>query len=83
MEHIESDIDLIAINTIDKVLLFNTSQINPKDSAKSIGVQVIKPKANSQLKAIKKPDQVNFENLEYYRKNIPATGNYLLKNDEY
>jgi len=83
IEHIETDIDLIAISTIDKVLLFNTADINPKESPKSLGVQVMKPKANSRLKVIKKPNQVKFKDFEYYRKHIPATGNYILKYDEY
>lgn len=83
IEHIENEIDLLAISTIDKVILFNTGDINPKSSTKSSGVQVLKPKGNSKLKAIKKINQVEFNDLEYYRKNIPATGNYLLRHDSY
>lgn len=83
IEHIEDEIDLIAISTIDKIMLFNTGDINPKSSTKSSGVQVMKQKGNSKLKAIKKINQVEFRNLEYYRKNIPATGNYLLRHDRY
>jgi len=83
IEHIESDIDLIAISTSDKILLFNTSDISPTQSTKSWGVQVLRPKANSKLKVIKKHSQVKFQDFEYYRKRIPAIGNYILKDDEY
>ncbi len=83
IEHIQTDIDLIAISTIDKVLLFNTSDIGPKESTKSLGVQVLKLKNNSRLKLIKKPHEVHFEDINYYRKNMPAIGYYLQKNDKY
>jgi superfamily I DNA and/or RNA helicase/very-short-patch-repair endonuclease len=83
IEHIENEFDLIAISTIDKIMLFNTGDISPKSSTKSSGVQVLKAKGNSKLKAIKKTNQVEFNDLEYYRKNIPATGNYLLRHDSY
>ena len=62
--------------------MFNTNQITPKTNSKSIGVQVMKPKNNSKMIRILKPDNVKFTNHEYYRKNIPATGNYILKDDK-
>ena len=59
------------------------NQINPKESKGSQGNQVVKLKNNSVMREIKKTNQVTFENIEYYNKNIPATGNYLLPQDDF
>lgn len=84
IEHIENDIDLVALSSIDKVALFNTSKINPVDSRTSKGVQVMKPKDGSFMKAVKKLNQVKFNDPEYYRKDggLNIVGYYLKPGDE-
>jgi len=42
IELIEQDIDLVTVSSIKKVVLFNTSQINPVGSRTTKGVQVMK-----------------------------------------
>jgi len=80
--HIRYDKDLVAISSINKILVFNTNLINPKTSRNSKGVQVMRPKNNSIMFKIMDLDQVDFKNINYYKKNIPATGNYLLEEDD-
>ncbi|MBK0384517.1 AAA family ATPase [Pedobacter sp. SD-b] len=84
IEHIENDIDLVALSSIDKVALFNTSKINPVDSRTSKGVQVMKPKDGSFMKVVKKLNQVKFNDPEYYRKDggLNIVGYYLKQGDE-
>jgi superfamily I DNA and/or RNA helicase/very-short-patch-repair endonuclease len=84
IEHIERDVDLIALSSIDKVALFNTSKINSVDSRTSKGVQVMKPKDGSFMKAVKKLNQVKFSDPEYYRKDggLNIVGYYLKQGDE-
>ena len=83
IDYTETDIDLVVISSIYKVIVFNTNQISPKESKGSQGNQVIKSKNNSVMREIKKANQVTFENIEYYYKNIPAAGNYLLPQDDF
>ncbi|MBD3342281.1 MAG: AAA family ATPase [Candidatus Lokiarchaeota archaeon] len=83
IDYIKDDVELVAISSINKVLIFDTAQINPKGSKTSQGNQVMKPKNNSLMRRIKKANQVNFINIDYYKKNIPATGNYLLSGDKF
>jgi len=79
--YIEEDKEFVAISSINKVLIFNTEQINPKDTRNSQGVQVLKSKNGSTLKEIKKLEEVKYHDLDYYRGNIPAIGTYLKKED--
>ena len=81
IEMFDSDLDLVAVSNIKKVLLFNTSQINPVSSKRTKGVNVMKSRDGSYLTQIRRTSTVSFESLEYYRKNIPAMGNFLLKQD--
>jgi len=81
--YIAEDIDLVAYSNIDKVLVFNTSSINPKTTRDSQGVQVLLSKKGSKLVKIKKVNEVSFSNLDYYKtKNIPAIGCYLKDEDK-
>jgi hypothetical protein len=84
IEHFESDIDLIALSSINKVALFNTCMINEKDSRTSKGVQVMKSKDESYMKSIKKLNQVKLIDPEYYRKDsgLNVVGYYLKQGDE-
>jgi len=82
MQYLAEDMDLVAISSINKVLVFNTSSINPKASRDSQGVQVLASKKNSRMVAVKTLEQVRLNDVDYYRtKNIPAVGCYLKEND--
>lgn len=82
LEHIIEDKELIAISSINKVLIFNTNQINPKSTRKSQGIQVQKSKKGSKLSKILNIDNVEFKDLDYYRANIGTIGRYLKEYDD-
>ena len=84
IEHIENDIDLVALSNINKVVLFNTSKINPVESRTTKGVQVMKQKDNSIMTKVKKLNQVKLQDAEYYRKDesLNVVGYYLKQGDE-
>ena len=76
------DEELVAFSSLNKVLIFNTSNINPKTTRDSQGVQVLKSKKGSVMTHIKKISEVSFTDPDYYRtKNIPAIGCYLKDED--
>jgi very-short-patch-repair endonuclease len=83
IDKIEYDIDIAVISSTFKVIVFNTDQINPKESKSTQGNQVIKINASNNMFEAKRITNVTFKSIEYYRKNIPATGNYLLPHDEF
>jgi DNA gyrase subunit A len=78
---IKNDIDLVAVSTINKVLVFNTSMINAKSSKTTIGVQVMKSKNDSKVKMIKRLENVQLQDVDYYRTSSAAVGKYLKKGD--
>ncbi|HEY8345649.1 MAG TPA: DNA topoisomerase (ATP-hydrolyzing) subunit A [Bacillota bacterium] len=81
--NLQEDRELVAISSINKVLIFNTANINPKSTRDSQGVQVLKGKNDSKLVALKELTEVTFTDLDYYRtKNIPAIGCYLKDEDK-
>lgn len=84
IELIEHDIDLVAMSSIKKVVLFNTSQINPVESRSTLGVQVMKPKDGSVLIKVKRLENTKLADPEYYRKSegLNAIGFYLKPGDE-
>lgn len=81
IEHIKEDKELVAVSSIKKILVFNTSEISVKTTRNSIGVQVLKSKNHSTLTKIKALEDVVFANVKYYRGKIPAIGTYLKKED--
>lgn len=84
IEHIESDIDLVALSSINKVVLFNTNKINPVESRTTKGVQILKQKDGSYMTKLKRLNHVKLQNPEYYRKDeaLNVVGYYLKKGDE-
>jgi DNA gyrase subunit A len=84
IELIEDDIDLVAVSSIKKVILFNTAQINPVGSRTTKGVQVMKPKDGSLMIKVKRLEQTKLTEPEYYRKSdtLNAIGFYLKQGDE-
>ena len=84
IELIEHDIDLVAVSSIKKVVLFNTSLINAVDSRTTKGVQVMKPKDGSVMIKVTRLENTKFADPEYYRKSdsLNAIGFYLKPGDE-
>jgi len=84
IELIEHDIDLVAVSSIKKVVLFNTSLINEVDSRTTKGVQVMKPKDGSVMIKVTRLENTKFADPEYYRKSdsLNAIGFYLKPGDE-
>jgi DNA gyrase subunit A len=85
IELVEHDVDLVALSSIKKVILFNTSQINPVDSRTTKGVQVMKPKDGSSMIKVKRLEHTRLTDPEYYRKSegLNAVGFYLKPGDEF
>lgn len=75
-KHIHEDIDLLAVSSIDKVLLFNTSMINSKTSKTTIGVQIQKSKNDSTTVEYVLPEKFETDDLEYYRVKSAGVGKY-------
>jgi DNA gyrase/topoisomerase IV subunit A len=84
IELIEHDIDLVTVSSIKKVVLFNTSQINPVGSRTTKGVQVMKAKDGSSMIKVKRLEQTKLTEPEYYRKSetLNVVGYYLKQGDE-
>lgn len=84
IEHAECDFDLVGVSNINKVVLFNTSQINPVESRSTKGVQVMKQKDNSKTIKVKRLEQTKLIDPEYYRKSecLNVVGYYLKPGDE-
>jgi DNA gyrase subunit A len=84
IELIEHDIDLVTMSSIKKIVLFNTSQINPVGSRTTKGVQVMKPKDGSTMIKVKRLENTKLTEPEYYRKSetLNAVGYYLKQGDE-
>lgn len=80
--HIEKDTDLILVSDINKVLAYNTSNINAKSSRNTQGNQVMKSKSDSKVLSVKLLNEVEFEDVSYYASNNAAVGKYLKKNDK-
>ena len=82
IRYLESDADLVAYSSINKVLIFNTGSINPKSSRNSQGVQVLKEKKGSLMCSIKTIEESGIKNPDYYRtRSIPAVGCYFREED--
>ncbi len=83
IQYLEAELDLVAFSSINKVLIFNTENINAKTTRNSQGVQVLKGKKGSRMIAVQKLTEVTLSEPDYYRtKNIPAVGCYLKEEDK-
>ncbi len=81
IERINEDKELIAVSDINKVLIFNTSQIKPKSARNTMGIQVMKSKNGSLASKVLNIKDVNFNDYDYYRGNIDTIGKYLKEED--
>lgn len=84
IELIENDIDLVTVSSIKKIVLFNTSQINPVGSRSTKGVQVMKSKDGSSMIRVKRLENTKLTEPEYYRKSetLNVVGYYIKPGDE-
>lgn len=73
IHHIEKDCDFVAVSSIDKILVFNTQQINSKSSKSSMGVNALKSKNDSYMIEFKPCES---DDMEYYMGNIPTVGKF-------
>lgn len=80
--YIAEDQDFAALSSIDKLLVFHTSEINPKSTRDSQGVQVLKSKKGSTLVWLKPLSKLKLTDPEYYRARVPAIGCYLKDEDK-
>lgn len=82
MRYLPADTELVAYSSINKVLVFDTSAINPKSTRDSQGVQVLREKRGSRLCAVKTLEESGIKDPDYYRtKTIPAIGCYFREED--
>ncbi|TCO70043.1 DNA gyrase/topoisomerase IV subunit A [Marinisporobacter balticus] len=79
---IKEDLELVAISSKNKVLIFNTDQIEVKTTRKSQGVGVLICQRGSTLTEIKTLTEVQYKKLDDYRDHIPAVGTSLKKKDK-
>lgn len=81
IRHLAADTELVAYSSINKVLVFNTADINPKSTRDSQGVQVMKAKKGSRMCAVRTIEESGIKNPDYYRSGIPAIGRYFREED--
>ena len=82
IRYLESDVELVAYSSIKKVLIFDTSNINPKSTRDSQGVQVLKAKKGSTMTRLRTVEESGIKDPGYYRTgSIPAIGCYLKDED--
>lgn len=84
IEHIAKETDFAALSDINKVVVFNSGQINAVSSRNTKGVQVMKSKDRSMMIRVKKLEQVRLAEPDYYRsENLNVVGYYLKDGDEF
>ncbi len=82
IKFLPQDEDMVVYSSVDKILIFNTSNMQTKTTKNTQGVAVMNMKKKSTITKIEFLKDVEFKNPDYYRaKNIPATG-YYLKDDD-
>ncbi|MDQ0416318.1 DNA gyrase/topoisomerase IV subunit A [Croceifilum oryzae] len=77
----QEDYDLMALSTIDKIIVVNTSIVNPKTSKTTIGVQLMKSKKESLVSDYHKLSSEGYEEREYYRTLSAGVGKYYREGD--
>lgn len=79
---IDQDEEFAVISDNNKVLIFNTENINPKATRASQGVNIMTLRKGKKVKAILPLKDFHVDNPIYYRtKNIPAAGCFLKESD--
>ena len=79
---IHEDMDIAAISTDGRALIFNTAQLAPKSTRSTQGVQVISLKRNNTLEKVLPVEKSNIENKSRYKvRTIPGVGAILKPED--
>lgn len=82
MYYIKDDCDFIAVRDNDKAMLFNSSEISPKATKNTQGVQVYTLKKNSSMSRFIIAENFNSKDLDYYRvEKIPSAGHFIVEDD--
>lgn len=82
VKHITDDCDMVIYSSIDKVMVFSTSCLNPKTTRDTQGVAVMNMKKKSVVTKVSFASEASLSDIEYYKtKNVPATGYYLKDED--
>jgi len=79
-KHTHEDVDMLAISSIDKALVFNTSMVNSKTSKTAQGSQVMKSKNGSHVVSYYLLEE-EYKEAGYYRASNAGIGKYLKKDD--
>jgi len=78
IHHLLEDTDLVAISSIKKVLVFNSSAVPLKPTRTTQGVQVLLSKKGSKMVSCRRLADSEIVEPQYYRnKNLPAVGSYI------
>lgn len=73
---------MAALSSIDKLLVFNTADLNVKSTRDAQGVQVLKSKKGSLMVSLRTLEEAALSAPEYYRAAAPAIGCYLKEEDK-
>ncbi len=80
--YIKDDCDFVAVRDNDKAMLFNSSEISPKATKNTQGVQVYTLKKNSSMSRFIIAENFNSKDLDYYRvEKIPSAGHFIVEDD--
>ena len=76
--HLTADEEFVALSSIRKALVFNSSFVPEKTTRNTQGVQVLLSKKGSTLVSCRRLSESGIADAQYYRnKTIPAVGSYL------
>lgn len=82
VKYITDDTDMVIYSSIDKVMVFSTTCLNPKTTRDTQGVAVMNMKKKSVVTKVDFASDAKLSDIEYYKtKNVPATGYYLKDED--
>ena len=82
VKYITDDTDMVIYSSIDKVMVFSTTCLNPKTTRDTQGVAVMNMKKKSVVTKVDFVSVAKLSDIEYYKtKNVPATGYYLKDED--
>ena len=82
VKYITDDTDMVIYSSIDKVMVFSTTCLNPKTTRDTQGVAVMNMKKKSVVTKVDFVSDAKLSDIEYYKtKNVPATGYYLKDED--
>lgn len=83
IKYIIEDEDLVLIRNNDKATLFNTSLLEEKSVKNSPGTQVMTLKKNSAISCIKSSNDIEIDDIQYYRTSIiPSSGHFIKEKDK-